>query len=329
MDQLLLGYDCSMAVELALPESNARISLSDAMQLRRNLDNLFALCNQIQTMGAAVLGSFHFVTDAQSSSVQGVVPSIEAFPPWASKCVVSRGRRRKETSSMSVHLSDKEILNGKTSVAYELMAAARSHCIACIRRYLLKGHTVHCRSDSGWNAYDNAHYRDSDRREATLQYLGLAGLGMSTQYQTYRIQQNLLMRCAAEGSVAIYTFKIPRLDGYPAWGSVCDKAGTRSVDVEPGEVHVTDECLTSGETFPEYFIIAAARANCLYCLRLCLTSGYMIGTSSRCGWNVWDHVHETGGEKVADVLRFVEEAGGQMSALYARWMDSADGRVAR
>ena len=327
LDQISIGYDHNMALELTLPKSNARISLADALRLRQNLENLLAFSNQIQTMGAAVLRSFQLASDRESGSLEGVVPSTDAFPSWASKCVLSRGRRPKGTLVTSVHLSHHEILEGKTSPAYELMAAARSHCIACIRRYLLMGHPVNLCSNSGWNAYDNAHYRDSHRRQATLQYLDAAGLRASLQYRSFITQRNLSFRRTTELSSVPMPFKIPRLADYPAWASVCGMAGTRSVDVEPGQLHLTEEQSRCGESLPEYFIIAAARASCLYCMRLCLVSGYMIGTTSRSGWNVWDNVHATGGHRVADVLCFVEEAGGHMSSAYAQWMDSRENLV--
>ena len=47
---------------------------------------------------------------------------------------------------------------------------------------------------------------------------------------------------------------------------------------------------------------------------------YSIAASSHSGWNVRYTVHMKGGERAADIMRFVEEAGGHKSAVYSLWM---------
>jgi hypothetical protein len=68
------------------------------------------------------------------------------------------------------------------------------------------------------------------------------------------------------------------------------------------------------EAVPRDFIIAAGRAGCLCCIRELLVLGHDIGATMSTGLNVWDIVHIIGGEREADMLRYIEQAGGRRSA---------------
>ena len=304
-------------------KSALRISVAEAMRL---MQEIIAVGSLIQKMSKDVLQSFVqaggldggvTLLPDEDVSRQGVVPSTVGFPPWAARCVLRRERRAKGIARSAVHLSEPEIREGKNTPAYELIAAARNHCIACIRRHLLQGHRVDLCSNSGWNAWDNAHYRDSPRRIAVLQYLETAGLHASRQYGTFRNQHVALLRRSGTVKMASLQLPVPSLGSYPTWASVCVSDRPKSIDLEPGQVHMTEEEVHDDEIMPDYFVIAAGNASCLCCIRDCLARGYSIHNTSRNGLNVWDMVHMKGGERTIDTLRFIEEAGGRVSEVYA------------
>lgn len=109
----------------------------------------------------------------------------------------------------------------------------------------------------------------------------------------------------------------PSLSLYPDWARQCE---TRTVLVAPGAPHMNKKEKKHRRDTPEYYIIAAARAGCLLCLRDCLISGTSVNSASISGWNVWDNVHFSDNVRKVIVLRYVSEAGGKMSDKYASWL---------
>jgi len=305
-----------------MDQLEADMSKVEAARLQNTMQDLSALVQSLQRMGQEVLvglGHVEVVEGLQkwslevASSCKGVVPPINAFPPWAARCVLVPVRPSNRTSTTPCHLEEQEILEGKRTPAYQLMAAARSHCIACIHRHLAQGHAVDLYSNSGWNAWDNAHYSHSKRRNDTLRYLEAAGLRASAKYRAYTERRVVSLKLIEITSPAIFPGVIPSLDGYPPWATSCPVAHLRTVDVEPGQVHLMEEQPVI-EAVPRDFIIAAGRAGCLCCIRELLVLGHDIGATMSTGLNVWDIVHMIGGERKADMLRYIEQAGGRRSA---------------
>jgi len=306
---------------MQMEQLEADMSKVEAARLQHTMQDLSALVQSLQRMGQEVLvglGNVEVVEGRQKWSLEvasvckGVVPSISAFPPWATRCVLVSVRPSIRTFTAPCHLEEKEILEGKRSPAYELMAAARSHCIACIHRHLSQGHAVDLYSNSGWNAWDNAHHCLSKRRNDTLRYLEAAGLRASAKYRAYTDRRAGSLKLMESTKPALFPSAIPSLDGYPSWATSCPVAHLRTVDVEPGQVHLMDGQSVI-EAVPSDFFFAAGRAGCLCCIRELLVLGHDPNATMSNGMNVWDIVHVIGGEREADILRYIEEAGGRRS----------------